>query len=170
MIVVVVIAILAAITIVSYNGITNRANASAAASLAATMQKKTELFAADGPTGAYPRALSDFSGGSAGTTTITGVTSRPATSSDSWYLTNTAVTFTGTSNPTSTNGKTAVRYTVCGHQGSTTAPSTLTAATTLTGVEIRYFNFDTGSGTKSVTIGDATAGGATNTRACFDLT
>lgn len=44
LIVVVVIAILAAITIVSYNGITQQANASAAKSTAATVQKKIELY------------------------------------------------------------------------------------------------------------------------------
>lgn len=52
LIVVVVIAILAAITIVSYNGITGRANASAAKSLAATWAKKVELYQAE--EGAYP--------------------------------------------------------------------------------------------------------------------
>ena len=44
LIVVVVIAILAAITIVSYNGITSRANTSAAQSAANTVMKKSEAF------------------------------------------------------------------------------------------------------------------------------
>ena len=58
LIVVVVIAILAAITIVSYNGITNRANASSAAALGATIQKKAELYASDDDGGGkYPQTL-----------------------------------------------------------------------------------------------------------------
>lgn len=56
LIVVVVIAILAAITIVSYNGITNRANQSAAKSAAANVQKKFELY--QGEVGSYPHAES----------------------------------------------------------------------------------------------------------------
>ena len=79
LIVVVVIAILAAITIVSYNGITNRANASAAASTAASLQKKAEVFAADGPTANYPRALADLTGAA----TIVGVTPTQTTSGTS---------------------------------------------------------------------------------------
>ena len=56
LIVVVVIAILAAITIVSYNGITNRANQSASKSAASNVQKKVELF--QGEVGNYPYAKS----------------------------------------------------------------------------------------------------------------
>ncbi|MGH7218362.1 MAG: type IV pilin protein [Candidatus Microsaccharimonas sp.] len=47
LIVVVVIAILAAITIVSYNGITSQANTSSAKSTAASVQKKIELHYAE---------------------------------------------------------------------------------------------------------------------------
>ena len=60
LIVVVVIAILAAITIVSYNGITSRANASAAKSTAATWQKKVELYYAENS--AYPTTLAQLNG------------------------------------------------------------------------------------------------------------
>ena len=44
LVVILIIGILAAITIVFYNGITSRANASAAKSTASTMQKKAELY------------------------------------------------------------------------------------------------------------------------------
>ena len=107
LIVVVVVAILAAITIVSYNGITNRANTSAAASLASTL-------AAD-------------------------------------------------------NGKTTLTYTVCGHDGSTTPPTTIAGISTLTGVSIQYFNYE-GTGNKTVTLGTASGNTGTNARGCVIAT
>jgi prepilin-type N-terminal cleavage/methylation domain-containing protein len=61
LIVVVVIAILAAITIVSYNGITSRANASSAASNVELVQKVAEAFNSDG--GRYPGSVTEFRSG-----------------------------------------------------------------------------------------------------------
>lgn len=58
LIVVVVIAILAAITIVAYNGITNRAKQSAVASLATQVQKKLSIYAAVN-NDQYPATLAD---------------------------------------------------------------------------------------------------------------
>lgn len=58
LIVVVVIAILAAITIVAYNGITNRAKASAASSAAEQASKKVALYAIQNSE-AFPDTLSD---------------------------------------------------------------------------------------------------------------
>ena len=54
LIVIVVIAILAAITIVSYNGITARANTTSAQSAASTVVKKSEAYYADASTSGYP--------------------------------------------------------------------------------------------------------------------
>lgn len=62
LIVVVVIAILAAITIVSYNGITNQAKASAAQATASTLIKKAELYASEN---AYPTSLAALTGATA---------------------------------------------------------------------------------------------------------
>jgi prepilin-type N-terminal cleavage/methylation domain-containing protein len=56
LIVVVVIAILAAITIVSYNGITNRAKATAAQSLVSQIAKKISVYSVDN-NGQYPASL-----------------------------------------------------------------------------------------------------------------
>ena len=61
LIVVVIIAILAAITIVAYNGIQNRAKASAAQSLANAIVKKAEAFNAIENT--YPTAYNTFGTG-----------------------------------------------------------------------------------------------------------
>lgn len=57
LIVVVIIAILAAITIVAYNGIQNRAKASAAAGAAATLQKKLEAYNVDSTASNYPSTV-----------------------------------------------------------------------------------------------------------------
>lgn len=154
LIVVVVIAILAAITIVSYNGITKQANASAAASLAASVKKKAELFATGGPTNTYPRAFNDISGGAA----IIGVTpSRTTGASDSWYV-------TGVSNgtPTADNGKKTVQYQTCGHNGTATAPLTVAAMTTIVGGRVQTFNYDSGSGVITIDVGSVTTGGSPN--------
>ena len=97
LIVVVVIAILAAITIVSYNGITNRANQSASKSAASNVQKKAELYYAD--LSLYPTQLQ--------------LTGAPA---DKPYAGLTTASF-GT--PTADNGKTVVSYTPCGTTGAT---------------------------------------------------
>jgi len=61
LIVVVIIAILAAITIVAYSGIQNRAKASSAQSLANTIMKKAEAFNAVEST--YPSANNTFGTG-----------------------------------------------------------------------------------------------------------
>ena len=58
LIVIVVIAILAAITIVAYNGIQNRAKASSAQSLANNVAKKAEAFNVTGS--AYPATVTAF--------------------------------------------------------------------------------------------------------------
>jgi len=58
LIVIVVIAILAAITIVSYNGITSRANSTSAQAAANIVLKKAEAFNAE--TGAYPAIPKDL--------------------------------------------------------------------------------------------------------------
>lgn len=58
LIVIVVIGILAAITIVAYNGVQQRARTTAAASSAETVQKKAE--AANAIVSAYPAAATDF--------------------------------------------------------------------------------------------------------------
>lgn len=131
LIVVVVIAILAAITIVSYNGITNRANASAAQSAAASVQKKAEAYNAE--LSKYPSAFTDLS---------------TATSDKTYYLTGVSPTGSLTTDPTSSNGKNTVRYVPCGVNSSatTTTPANQAAigdATTgaFTGGIIYYFAF-----------------------------
>lgn len=95
LIVIVVIAILAAITIVAYNGITNRANGSAAQSAANVLVKKAE--AANANFAAYPSSVAEF-------TTVGSTTSQEGA------LAGSGITL-GT--PTATNGKSTVSYQKC---------------------------------------------------------
>jgi general secretion pathway protein G len=53
LIVIVIIGILAAITIIAYNGITNRANDAAVQSDLMNLEKKIALYKVDSPTGSY---------------------------------------------------------------------------------------------------------------------
>jgi len=78
LIVIVIIAILAAITIVAYNGITNRANTSSSKAAANSTIKKIEAYNADdtGGNGSYPAYSALLTGASANGKTyqLTGVT------------------------------------------------------------------------------------------------
>jgi len=147
LIVVVVIAILAAITIVSYNGITNRANASAAQSTAAAVQKKAEAFNAE--KSQYPSKLEDLTGASSG---------------DTWYLTGVSNTSTNSAAfnvaPTATNGKNTVQYVPCGYTSvsgtGVAAPTTQTSGaasakiSVYTGAQVIYYNFSGNTTTVNV--------------------
>lgn len=115
LIVIVIIAILAAITIVAYNGIQNRANTSAAQSAASNVAKKAEAYNAAGPTESYPVSTANFNAVTESALNGTGIT-------------------LGT--PSASNGKTTVRYEYC--ILGATAPTT---ASTATGARITYFEF-----------------------------
>lgn len=130
LIVVVVIAILAAITIVSYNGITNRANAAAADSLVATWRKKVEAFNAE--EGRYPRLVSQMNA--------------PA---KSYYITDSSLT--ANDNPDPDNGKTLVFVQACS-AGTAAAPTTDSA---VSGIKISYWDYDASSpAVASVNVGN----------------
>ncbi len=60
LIVIVVIAILAAISIVAYTGIQNRAKASSSQSAASQLVKKAQAYYTVSTTSAYPAAIADF--------------------------------------------------------------------------------------------------------------
>lgn len=125
LIVVVVIAILAAITIVSYNGITRSANASSAKSTQASVAKKLEAYAAE--EGRYPVSLTELS----------------ADSSKSYYLntnvqnTSGAFTFTGLS---ASNGKNTVIVRKCG--SGTPANQAAVTATNIVGMQVSIWDFE----------------------------
>lgn len=120
LIVVVVIAILAAITIVSYNGITGRANASASKSLAATWAKKVEMYQAE--EGRYPLAKSDLSG-------------NPA---KSWFINDDSIIADATTLD-STNGTKKITVRSC--KADAGAP----VAGAVTQVVITYYDYEAGA-------------------------
>ena len=140
LIVIVVIAILAAITIVSYNGITNRANTSAAAAAASTVQKKAEVYAADGPTKKYPVALTDLTS---------------AASSTSYFMSGVSTTAPNVL-PDATNGTNTIRFLKCGSGNPTT--QTAITSSNITGLMLTYWNFTTSA---AVTINMGTVSGGT---------
>ena len=131
LIVVVVIAILAAITIISYAGITARANESAIKLQASNFQKKAEAYNAE--KGNYPVAVGDLSGSSNSyyfsDSNVTNTTATPATASPDTLTNDSSVTK-------------RLRVRDCGG----------TTATTIKGLEIYYFN-PNGSKVESVTVG-----------------
>ena len=114
LIVIVVIAILAAITIVAFNGVTARANTSSAQAAAATVIKKVEAYQAEEST--YP----------AGFATI----SAPAGSGKSWQVTGVnQATITAGTKPT--GGPNTVEYIPC--------PAT---GTPVTGARVSYYKYE----------------------------
>jgi type IV pilus assembly protein PilA len=131
LIVIVVIAILAAITIVAYSGITARANSSKAQANAESAQKVGEAMNADN--GFYPAlavgtgstsTTSGFSGGSTSTKLPSGMSVVPGT----------ATTASPALTPiTAANGTNTVAY------------ECLTTCTSATGGWIQYWNFSTGA-------------------------
>ncbi len=120
LIVIVVIGILAAIVIVAYNGVTQRANTSKAQTNAVTVQKKAEAYFTDtsGGNGVYPATATAFA--ALAQTTLGAIP--------------TGITLQAT-NPDNTNGTTNIRYTAC----ATGAANSNTAS----GYYISYYNFAT---------------------------
>lgn len=132
LIVIVVIGILAAITIVAYNGVTARANTNSAASGAGALLKKIEAFNAE--TSGYPIAMSSTLLNTVNTNTsyfVSGVTVQ-------------AGVLTGQpANPQ------VFRFEACGHSGSAAAATLVNIVTpgTITGSRVSHWNYQTNSQT-----------------------
>ncbi|NCU37635.1 prepilin-type N-terminal cleavage/methylation domain-containing protein [Candidatus Saccharibacteria bacterium] len=134
LIVVVVIAILASITIVSYNGIQSRARTASAQSTAANAAKKAEIYANE--TGNYP-------------TTSTVLTEAAAVNT-TYYLKGATISSAAV---TSSSSATTVNYYRCGTATSAAATS-LATITITTGAQFRYRNYSTNT-TSIVNVGQA---------------
>lgn len=146
LIVIVVIAILAAISIVAYSGIQNQAKTTSAKEVASTVIKKAELHNAE-LTG-YPATGSVLTG---------------ASSDKSYAMTANDVTL-GT--PASNAEPKTVEYRLCGHSGTASAPANLAGITTSTGAVVGYFNY---SDSTTDTLATGTTSGSVGTFpvACF---
>ena len=140
LIVVVVIAILAAITIVSYNGITSRANNSSAKSAASNVAKKVEAYAAETDTTGYPMQPTNLTG--------------PTAAGKTYQLS--GVSFVATAPTTAPNPASTVVFYRCGTAASAAA-TTLATVTNVTGVRVGAWDYESGSFNQSV----ATAGQVT---------
>ena len=125
LIVIVVIAILAAITIVAYNGIQNRAKTTAGQSAAGAAVKKAEIY--QGEIGTYPAQAS----------TLTG-----AASTTSYQLT--GVTISGTALAAAPSTPSTLNFYRCGTNTSAAA-TTLATVTVITGVQFRYWDYGASS-------------------------
>jgi len=141
LIVIVVIAILASITIVAYNGIQGRARASAAQSAAASLDKKAEIYNVEN--GQYPATTSVITGTGTQNSVTTALTS-------SWYAGGAFTVVAGT--VATTSGM---------HTGiaAPTDPKTLyyTNASTTTGGCIWWYDYGAATPTwKSMQVGPAT--------------
>jgi type IV pilus assembly protein PilA len=144
LVVIVVIGILAAITIVSYAGITARANASQTKQLANNIITKAGIYQTEGTTGTWP---------------ITGAAAISATNS-SGALTATVST-TGVA--LAAASLTTFSYQVCGTTTQTaavyTAPANLAAITNPTGVIVGYWDYGLAVPAQAtLTAGNTTAG------------
>lgn len=134
LIVIVVIAILAAITIVAYSNIQSRARASTALTTANSAIKKAHAYNAE--TANYPVISTDLTGAASNTT---------------YRLT--GATFVAAMGTTAPAAPTSLTFYKCGTGATPTpTPTTVAGITTPTGVRIDYFNYTTTS-TNSVSAG-----------------
>ena len=122
LVVIVVIGILAAITIVSYTGITARANTSSAQSAANSVLQKVGVYAVDAPTPDYPATLAAMTG---------------AASTASYFLSGVTYNALGSA-PTSPS---YINFILCGTSGTSTAPANYAAITVKSGIKIGYWDY-----------------------------
>lgn len=141
LIVIVVIGILAAITIVSYNGITSRANTNTAKSNVATFLKKAELYAAESGNNRYPITATELQ-----------------TASDagkSFYIPSGGITITyGTTALTSASPVSTIRVLKCG--SGTPANQAAVTGTNINGLKAISFDYTTNAEATAQSVGDTT--------------
>ena len=152
LVVIVVIGILAAITIVSYTGVTSKANSAASKSAANAALSKAQVFYQDGPTSQLPKAIADL---------------QSAASTTTYFLSSSSVAFaTGAaviSAQPATNS--TVQLEVCGLKNSTTAATSYAdmiagGGTVVRGIKINYWKYDGTPAIQTMTEGVVTTGGS----------
>lgn len=161
LVVIVVIGILAAITIVSYGGVTNRAYTSTAQNAADSVASKATVYFTESSSNYYPTTYATLS----------------ATPTATWYLpasTATLVTTAIASAPATTAAN-SINLTICGGilATPTVAPTTAAQITAPFGIKVAYWNYNTPGlvtenlGDVAVGVGAVTRGGVAFTTACF---
>jgi prepilin-type N-terminal cleavage/methylation domain-containing protein len=133
LIVIVIIGILAALVIVAYNGIQNRAKTTSHQSSADTLAKKIEAYNSVRGTYLAPASVPN--------TTATVVTEL-ATVNES-TLTGSGISLSGTAFSSAPADQKQLNLRRCGTGASTTAPSTAATVTATTGMQIGYWNYST---------------------------
>lgn len=126
LVVIVVIGILAAVTLISYAGITSRANTSSAQTAANAVVAKAANYSTDSTSTTYPATLAALTG---------------AASTTSYYLSGVTYGALG-SQPASPS---IVQFQSCGTAGGVTAPANYAAITATTGVKIMYWDYVNGN-------------------------
>lgn len=157
LIVVVVIAILAAITIVSYNGITTQANAAAAKSFTSTVAKKFEAYQAEN--GRYPVVITEVNSSADASRSYYINLAAAAGTTASTYSTQAAVFETGTSSLNANVGKNVVSVRKCA--SGTPANQAAITASNVTGLELRSWDYNTAAVSTTVTYLGANTGSTT---------
>ncbi|HEY8886052.1 MAG TPA: prepilin-type N-terminal cleavage/methylation domain-containing protein [Candidatus Microsaccharimonas sp.] len=148
LIVIVVIGILAAITIVSFNGVTARANTANAVSAVNTVATKAEAYNSEPTTTGYPSTFALLTG---------------ATAAGTSYLV-TGVTFTATAIAAAPTPASTINFYVCGTAAG--AASTSAATTTVvTGNQVKAWDFSKSAISTTVGTAGQTSGTAPNTYA-----
>jgi len=145
LIVIVVIGILAAITIVAYNGVTARANTTSSKSAANSFAKKAEIYNADGTTNKYPD-------------TAALITS--AASTATWSLTGVTATYAGaavTTAPTGNSANSTIRVAKCG--SGTPATQAAVTSTNITGLNVYAWDFSANAEAAAISVGTVTGTG-----------
>lgn len=145
LIVIVIIGILAAITIVAYNGIQNRAKTSSAAAAATNFTKKAEIYNTDGGASAYPLQSSDLTG---------------ATSDKSYAVPSTSITVNAAAITAAPTAPATINFWRCGTAAGAAATS-LATVTVVTGTQVKYWDYTAGSlatDTAGATSGNSAAG------------
>ena len=159
LVVIVVIGILAAITIVSYGGVTARANTSAGQGSSAAAMAKLNVYAVDGPTGLFPYTYGALISGVAASYTITpGLDSSAQTGGG----TGGAVGKIMSTYKPAWMATDTVDYQVCG-VGSAAAATSFATVDVITGIKLGYWNYTSATEDWSQTAG--TISGTVNTYA-----
>lgn len=144
LIVIVVIGILAAITIVAYNGVTARANTTSSKAAANSFAKKSEIYNADSNNNRYPVVATELTA---------------AASTTTYFLSGVTANFAGPIVLVAPATNNTIRVAKCA--AGTPANQAAIVATNITGLSIYAWDFSAGAEAAAISVGANT--GSTTT-------